>query len=266
MGGNSHLLTSHSQLLILVHCARYGMSSSLNTRSPSPPRLRNLKNAITPSAASTLMLQSLHQPLKRLLRCLQVVPRRLKHLLPSMASGKLDTPHFRALLTPELQKLESLFRSNGYGFRLVGGVVRDLLLEQPAKDIDIATECTPDDMITIFMQNGIRYIPTGLQHGTVTVHLNSTDYEITTLRVDKETDGRHATVDFTKDWRLDALRRDLTINAMSLELDGTLYDYFGGQQHLAERKVAFVGDARTRIQEDYLRCGGWSDDGRFPGV
>ena len=199
------------------------------------------------------------QSLRRLLRCLQIVPRRLKNYLPSMASGKLDTPHFRALLTPELRRLESLFRSNGYSFRLVGGVVRDLLLEQPAKDIDIATECTPNDMITLFEQNGIRYIPTGLQHGTVTVHLNSTDYEITTLRIDRETDGRHATVDFTKDWRLDALRRDLTINAMSLELDGTLYDYFDGQRHLAERKVAFVGDAHSRIREDYLRCG----TGRF---
>ena len=196
------------------------------------------------------------QPLRRLLCCLQVVPRRLKHNLPSMASGKLDTPHFRALLTPELRKLESLFRSNGYGFRLVGGVVRDLLLQRPAKDVDIATECTPDDMMALFEQNGIRYIPTGLQHGTVTVHLNSTDYEITTLRIDSETDGRHAKVDFTKDWRLDALRRDLTINAMSLELDGTLYDYFDGQRHLAEQRVVFVGDARTRIREDYLRWSG----------
>lgn len=178
---------------------------------------------------------------------------RLAHCLPSMASGKLDTEHFRALLTPDLLRLESLFRSEGYGFRLVGGVVRDLLLGLPPKDVDIATECTPHNMIKLFKAHKIRYIPTGLEHGTITVHINSADYEITTLRVDRVTDGRHAVVDFTTDWRTDALRRDLTINAMSLELDGTLYDYFQGQKHLAEKKILFVGDAKTRIEEDYLR-------------
>ena len=76
---------------------------------------------------------------------------------------------------------------------------------------------------------------------------------MTTLRIDRITDGRHAVVDFTKDWKLDALRRDLTINAMSLSLDGTLYDYFDGQRHLAEKRIIFVGDAKTRIQEDFLR-------------
>jgi len=178
---------------------------------------------------------------------------RLAHCLPSMASGKLDTEHFRALLTPDLLRLESLFRSEGYGFRLVGGVVRDLLLGLPPKDVDIATECTPQNMIKLFKAHKIRYIPTGLEHGTITVHINSADYEITTLRVDRVTDGRHAVVDFTTDWRMDALRRDLTINAMSLELDGTLYDYFQGQKHLVEKKILFVGDAKTRIEEDYLR-------------
>ncbi len=195
----------------------------------------------------------LFHPLARLLIRAQAVSTRYTAHLPAMACGKLDTPHFRALLTPDLLKLESLFRTNGYSFRLVGGVVRDLLLERHPKDIDLATECTPDEMLKLFALHGYRYIPTGLDHGTITVHTGSSDYEITTLRVDRVTDGRHAIVDFTTDWRMDALRRDLTINSMSLGFDGTLYDYFDGQKHLLEKKVVFVGDARTRIQEDYLR-------------
>jgi tRNA nucleotidyltransferase (CCA-adding enzyme) len=178
---------------------------------------------------------------------------RLKHFMASMATGKLDTQTLKALLTPDLLLLESIFRNNGYGFRLVGGVVRDLLLDKTPKDIDIATECRPDVMMRIFEANGIRYIPTGLQHGTVTAHINHRNYEITTLRLDRVTDGRHAVVEFTKDWREDAERRDLTINAMSLDLQGNLYDYFSGEQHLAEKKVVFVGDARKRICEDFLR-------------
>ena len=174
-------------------------------------------------------------------------------ILPSMASGKLDTPSFKALLTPDLLQIESIFRKNGYGFRLVGGVVRDLLLEKTPKDVDIATECTPAAMMELFESHNIRYIPTGLEHGTVTVHINDNDYEVTTLRIDRVTDGRHAEVEFTKDWREDAERRDLTINAMSLDLQGNLYDYFEGQKHLAEKKIIFVGDARKRICEDFLR-------------
>eukprot|EP00731_Ephydatia_muelleri_P035812 Em0162g18a len=170
-----------------------------------------------------------------------------------MASGKLDTPHFQKLKTDDLLRLETLFRDRGYEFRLVGGVVRDLLLGKVPKDVDIATDCTPDVMTKMFEERGIRYIETGLKHGTVTVHFDTGDYEITTLRVDKATDGRHAEVEFIRDWKTDALRRDLTINSMSLTLDGVLHDYFDGQRHLAEKKILFVGDARTRIREDYLR-------------
>lgn len=182
-----------------------------------------------------------------------VVPRRLNHCIPSMASGKLEAQSFKALLTTDLLQLESVFRTSGYGFRLVGGVVRDLLLEKTPKDVDIATECTPDAMMKLFDAHGIRYIPTGLQHGTVTAHFADRDYEVTTLRIDRVTDGRHAEVEYTKDWREDAERRDFTINAMSLDLQGNLYDYFEGQKHLAEKRVVFVGDARKRIREDFLR-------------
>ena len=99
--------------------------------------------------------------------------------VPTMTTGKLDSPQFKAILTPELTKLGSLFTSRGYGFRLVGGVVRDLLLGNTPKDIDIATDCTPDAMMEIFKENGVRYIPTGLQHGTITVHSETgVDYEV----------------------------------------------------------------------------------------
>ena len=170
-----------------------------------------------------------------------------------MVSRKLNSEYFQQLLTPELTRLGTIFQKHGYQLRLVGGVVRDLLLGNKPKDIDLATECTPENMVKILEQENIRYIPTGLQHGTITAHLNSTDFEITTLRIDRETDGRHAVVDFTTDWVVDAERRDLTINAMSLDFDGTLYDYFDGERHLKERKVLFVGDPVKRIKEDYLR-------------
>ena len=170
-----------------------------------------------------------------------------------MVSRKVSGEHFQELLTPELRKLGTIFHKHGYQLRLVGGVVRDLLLGSKPKDIDLATECTPNNMVEIFVQENVRYIPTGLKHGTITAHVNSTDFEITTLRIDRETDGRHAVVDFTTDWLVDAERRDLTINAMSLDFDGTLYDYFDGERHLKERKVLFVGDPVKRIKEDYLR-------------
>ena len=159
------------------------------------------------------------------------------------------TKHFSI---SDLLRLEELFRSEGHSLRLVGGAVRDLLLGQHAKDIDLATECVPEKMLEILEREQIRNIPTGLKHGTITAHMDR-DYEITTLRIDRVTDGRHAIVEYTNDWKIDSERRDLTINSMSLGIDGTLYDYFEGQRHLAERKVRFVGDARTRIREDYLR-------------
>ncbi|XP_011405659.2 PREDICTED: CCA tRNA nucleotidyltransferase 1, mitochondrial-like [Amphimedon queenslandica] len=167
--------------------------------------------------------------------------------LPTMSSGRLDTPQFKSLLTPDLLRIEELFRSEGYSLRLVGGAVRDLLLGRNAKDIDLATDCTPDGMIKLFEREGISSIDERIHTD------RSNDYEITTLRIDHVTDGRHALVQFTSDWVKDAERRDLTINSMSLGFDGKLYDYFDGQKHLAERKLLFVGDAVSRIQEDYLR-------------
>ncbi|EDV24632.1 uncharacterized protein TRIADDRAFT_25022 [Trichoplax adhaerens] len=168
-------------------------------------------------------------------------------------SIQVDTPNFRAIITDELKRVIQLFQENNYQIRLVGGVVRDVLLDKVAKDIDLATDATPDQMIEILKKNEIKYVETGLQHGTITVIINKAIFEITTLRIDAITDGRHAQVQFTNDWRIDAERRDLTINAMSLSIDGTLFDYFNGREDLINRRIIFVGNTRKRIQEDYLR-------------
>ncbi|MCX7380275.1 MAG: CCA tRNA nucleotidyltransferase [Alphaproteobacteria bacterium] len=137
--------------------------------------------------------------------------------------------------------------------RIAGGAVRDALAGHPVADIDLATPEPPDAVIAALRAARIRPIPTGLAHGTVTAVLGGASFEITTLRRDVETDGRHALVEFTDDWREDAARRDFTINAMSMDRDGRVFDYFGGIADLAAGRVRFVGDAATRIAEDYLR-------------
>jgi len=165
----------------------------------------------------------------------------------------LKTPEFKALLTPGLMRLGELYKKSGKDLRIVGGAVRDLILSKKPKDIDLASDATPQESLKMLQAEGIKTVETGLQHGTLTAIVDGEEYEITTLRIDTEHTGRHATVEFTKDWKQDAERRDLTFNAMSLELDGTLYDYFGGLEDLQASKAKFVGTADERIQEDYLR-------------
>ncbi|MQR97905.1 CCA tRNA nucleotidyltransferase [Gluconobacter aidae] len=138
--------------------------------------------------------------------------------------------------------------------RLVGGSVRDLLAGVAVHDLDLATPEPPDDVQRRLEEAGIRVIPTGLAHGTVTALLDNAPYEITTLRRDEETDGRHAIVAWTQDWTEDAARRDFTINAMSLDRHDRLHDYFGGREDLQNHRVRFVGDASRRIAEDALRA------------
>lgn len=139
--------------------------------------------------------------------------------------------------------------------RIAGGAVRDSLLGNEPKDWDVATDTRPEFVVELaeWHKWPVRFNENSLAHGTVTVHLDGMDIEITTLRVDAVTDGRHAEVEFTNDWKLDAERRDLTFNAMFMDADGTVYDYFDGQKDLLEGRVRFVGCASTRIQEDYLR-------------
>lgn len=137
--------------------------------------------------------------------------------------------------------------------RVVGGAVRDALAGRPVADIDLATPRPPEQVEAALRRAGIRAVPTGLAHGTITAVAGGRGFEVTTLRRDVQTDGRHAVVAFTDDWRQDAARRDFTINAMSAARDGAVFDYFGGVDDLRAGRVRFVGDAAMRIAEDYLR-------------
>lgn len=137
--------------------------------------------------------------------------------------------------------------------RIVGGAVRDALAGRAVADIDFATPAIPDAIVAALAKAGIKAVPTGIDHGTITAVADKRGFEITTLRRDVATDGRHAVVAFSTDWREDAARRDFTINAMSLARDGTVFDYFGGAADLRAGVVRFVGDAATRVAEDYLR-------------
>ncbi|MCH7711793.1 MAG: CCA tRNA nucleotidyltransferase [Proteobacteria bacterium] len=143
--------------------------------------------------------------------------------------------------------------SAGAEARFVGGCVRDAVLGRAVKDIDIATPEPPERVIALLRKAGIKAIPTGVAHGTVTAVIDEARFEITTLRLDVETDGRHAKVAFTNDWARDAARRDFTINAMFLAPDGQLFDPCGGLADLKRGRVRFVGDAHERIVEDVLR-------------
>lgn len=153
-----------------------------------------------------------------------------------------------------LRAIEGAAESEGSGrARFVGGMVRDALLGRPISDIDLATDLSPDRVMARLAAAGIRVVPTGLAHGTVTAVLDGRHFEITTLRRDVETDGRHARIAYTDDWAEDARRRDFTINALFADGDGTFYDPTGGLDDLVQRRVRFVGEPDRRIDEDVLR-------------
>uniref|UniRef100_A0A182W0W7 Poly A polymerase head domain-containing protein n=1 Tax=Anopheles minimus TaxID=112268 RepID=A0A182W0W7_9DIPT len=174
---------------------------------------------------------------------------------PNPVLKKIDTPEFHSIFTEELNDLIALFKRYNFEIRVAGGAVRDILMNMNPKDVDIATTATPTEMKEMFTKENIRMVNmNGEKHGTITPRINDREnFEITTLRIDAVTDGRHAEVIHTTDWLLDANRRDLTINSMFLGFDGTLYDYFYGYEDLQKRRVAFVGDPDMRIKEDYLR-------------
>jgi len=135
---------------------------------------------------------------------------------------------------------------------IVGGAVRNSLLGLPISDIDVATELLPEQVTRVASLAGFKVFPTGIAHGTVTC-VKENSYEVTTLRVDKETDGRHAKVEFSRSWQGDADRRDFTINALYSDFEGNILDLVGGLDDLAQRRIRFIGEARDRITEDYLR-------------
>jgi poly(A) polymerase len=157
------------------------------------------------------------------------------------------------LVRDEAALLLGILDSNGEQARIVGGAVRNALLRLPVHEIDIATTALPDDVVRRVESSGWKTVPTGIEHGTVTVLIAGKTFEVTTLRRDVETYGRKAKVVFGRDWAVDATRRDFTINALSLSADGQLHDYVGGRSDLAARRVRFIGDPAQRIAEDYLR-------------
>jgi poly(A) polymerase len=152
-----------------------------------------------------------------------------------------------------LRDLIAVLDRDGEEARVVGGAVRNTLLGEPPGDVDIATTAIPEEVIRRVEAVGFKAVPTGVKHGTVTVVAEGRPFEVTTLREDVETFGRHAKVAFGRDWKRDAERRDFTMNALSAGADGTLHDYVDGLADIAARRVRFIGVAATRIAEDYLR-------------
>jgi poly(A) polymerase len=153
----------------------------------------------------------------------------------------------------EVARLLSLLDRDGEEARVVGGAVRNALLRVPIGEIDVATTALPEEVARRVEAAGGRAVPTGVEHGTVTAIIGHRPIEVTTLRQDVETFGRKARVVFGRDWRMDAERRDFTINALSATAAGALYDYVGGLDDIAARRVRFIGEPRRRIEEDYLR-------------
>lgn len=166
------------------------------------------------------------------------------------------------LRVPATQQVFAALNQKGHVARVVGGCVRNSLFAQAAggahdggetTDVDFATTATPEETMELAAAAGLRTVPTGLKHGTVTVIAGGEGFEVTTLRHDVSTDGRHAEVAFTDDWAVDAARRDLTINALYADADGTIFDPLGGLDDLNHRRIRFVGEPTLRIREDFLR-------------
>lgn len=154
---------------------------------------------------------------------------------------------------PDILCLINLLGRDAHEVRFIGGCVRDHLMGRPFKDFDLATCHPPDEVIRRLEAARIKYIPTGIDHGTITAVINERPFEITSLRRDVETDGRHAAVAFGTDWQEDALRRDFTMNALSMDAQGKVHDYVNGLEDLKAERVRFIGDPLARIREDYLR-------------
>jgi poly(A) polymerase len=157
------------------------------------------------------------------------------------------------LRAEETRAVIAALTAGGSEARFVGGCVRDAVLGRAVRDIDIATPERPDRVIALLDAAGIRAVPTGIDHGTVTAVIGQAHFEVTTLRLDVETYGRHAQVRYTDDWLIDSGRRDLTINTLYCDLEGQVYDPHGGLADLRAGRIRFVGEAETRIREDVLR-------------
>src|ERR1700678_1085718 len=171
--------------------------------------------------------------------------------VPGLANGRLRDQ--RPLRQGPLARALEVLNGEGEETWLVGGAVRDLALGETAVDFDLTTTATTDEVVRRAREAGVKVALTGVSHGTVTIVVDGRPLEPTTLREDVETDGRRAKVKFGRDFVADARRRDFTINALSLSADGAVHDYVGGLEDLSARRVRFIGEADTRIREDYLR-------------
>ena len=161
-----------------------------------------------------------------------------------------DAPWLRSGATA---RVLGILNGNGEEARVVGGAVRNALLKIPIGDVDIATTALPAEVMRRAKAAGIKSVPTGIDHGTVTLIVDAHPFEITTLREDTETFGRKAKVAFGRDWITDAERRDFTINGMSVDAAGVVHDHVGGLEDIGAKRVRFIGDPDQRIAEDYLR-------------
>ncbi|MAH85377.1 MAG: hypothetical protein CBB68_14215 [Rhodospirillaceae bacterium TMED8] len=175
-----------------------------------------------------------------------------------VSSGVSDEPQAQLesqtwITAPATQSVIAALQADGTQVRFIGGCVRDALAKRSVNDIDIATPDHPRVVLKLLESAGIRAVPTNLAHGTVTAVSGDKGYQITTLRQDKNTDGRRAEIAFTDNWGIDSQRRDLTINAMSATRNGEVYDYNNGITDLTQGRVQFIGQANKRIKEDYLR-------------
>lgn len=170
---------------------------------------------------------------------------------PAQTTSAAD--RFAFLKEKPLAAVLAVLNGEGEETRAVGGAVRNALIGLPVTEVDLATTAVPKAVIERVTAAGFKAVPTGIDHGTITVVAEGRPFEVTTLREDVETDGRHAKVRFGRDWKRDAERRDFTINGLSLKRDGTVVDFVGGLVDLKARRVRFIGDPGTRIREDYLR-------------
>lgn len=175
----------------------------------------------------------------------------MEHELRKVATRVLDDAPW--LESGAAGRVLALLNGNGEEARVIGGAVRNALLRVPIVDIDIATTALPEEVVRRAKAAGIKSVPTGIDHGTVTLVIDSHPFEVTTLREDTETFGRKAKVAFGRDWVADAHRRDFTINALSVDAGGVVHDYAGGLDDIAARRVRFIGDPDQRLAEDYLR-------------
>jgi tRNA nucleotidyltransferase/poly(A) polymerase len=174
-----------------------------------------------------------------------------------IATSPSQTPHSVAdaewFRRPQLRAIFAALNRDGHEACIVGGALRNTLMGLPVGDVDFAATATPEEIIRFAGDAGLKPVPTGIGHGTITIVAQGTPFEVTTLRRDVETHGRHATVAFTRDWAADAARRDFTINALYAPADGRIFDPLGGIADIHARRVRFIGSAHERIREDYLR-------------